>query len=384
MDLLSQYGCNSARTRSPWQTLALASKTARVWKSRKTFSLIEVHKTPEPYVLSKPAPPVVGKVTHHTIELYWDDAYDAAVEVGRGQGGKIRTCIQELDRHSQWGNIYTGYAKRHTVTGLDAQTTYTYRIRFQHDEDTSEWSAHTAVSTTKEPLTGEHLHRAVIRKDLRDIEKILQSGDVSVDVPDKYGFSALMQASQKGLIDIVQLLLDHGADIHLKTDAGKTCLMLSCFTGQLEVVKLLRKYNAQYDDFDRGGSTALHWAADGGNVKLIDWMIHNGADVNMRDHHSGWTPLLRCASVGGNRDVALSLLMNGAEINAQDNDGKTALMIGIINGHQNLVELLLQRRADITVKNEYGKTAVEMAHSMDRRRIVKTLEEHLEKYGNKA
>lgn len=71
-------------------------------------------------------------------------------------------------------------------------------------------------------------------------------------------------------------------------------LMLSCFTGQLEVVKLLRKYNAQYDDFDRGGSTALHWAADGGNVKLIDWMIHNGADVNMRDHHSGWTPLLRC------------------------------------------------------------------------------------------
>ena len=58
------------------------------------------------------------------------------------------------------------------------------------------------------------------------------------------------------------------------------------------------------------------------------------------------------ASVGGNRDVALALLMAGADINAQDRDGKTALMIGIINGHQPLVELLLKRNANLKVKNE--------------------------------
>ena len=44
--------------------------------------------------------------------------------------------------------------------------------------------------------------------------------------------------------------------------------------------------------------------------------------------------------------------MAGADINAQDRDGKTALMIGIINAHQPLVELLLKRNANIKVKNE--------------------------------
>ena len=62
--------------------------------------------------------------------------------------------------------------------------------------------------------------------------------------------------------------------------------------------------------------------------------------------------LLLSASVGGNRDVALALLMAGADINAQDRDGKTALMIAIINGHQPLVELLLKRNANMGVKNE--------------------------------
>ena len=50
--------------------------------------------------------------------------------------------------------------------------------------------------------------------------------------------------------------------------------------------------------------------------------------------------------------MALTLLMAGADINAQDRDGKTALMIGIINGHQPLVELLLKRNANLGVKNE--------------------------------
>ena len=50
--------------------------------------------------------------------------------------------------------------------------------------------------------------------------------------------------------------------------------------------------------------------------------------------------------------MALALLMAGADINAQDKDGKTALMIGIINGHQPLVELLLKRNANLGVKNE--------------------------------
>ena len=43
---------------------------------------------------------------------------------------------------------------------------------------------------------------------------------------------------------------------------------------------------------DKGGSTPLHWAMDGGNLDLIKWMLKDGADVAATDIN-GWTPLLR-------------------------------------------------------------------------------------------
>lgn len=333
--------------------------------------------------LSRPPPPVVGKVTHYSIELFWNEALDKAKEEA---GGKemVKVCLQEQDRHNSWGNVYTGYAHSHTVTGADPQTTYKYRIRFMTNAENSEWGPHLTVSTTKEPLNGEHLHRAIIREDLMEIERILDTGDVPIDVPDKYGFTGLMQASQKGYTDIMEILIRHGADVNAKNDSGKTALMLACFAGQFDAVKLLRSHGARYDDYDRGGSTPIHWAVDGGNVRLIEWIVKDGADVNLRDHSHGWTPLIRCASVNGNRNVALTLLVCGAQVNVQDKDGKTALMVAIINGHQELVELLLQKNADITVKNLYGKTAYEMAHSMERRKIARTIEDYVQSKGIKV
>jgi len=58
------------------------------------------------------------------------------------------------------------------------------------------------------------------------------------------------------------------------------------------------------------------------------------------------------ASVSGYRDVGVSLLQKGADINAQDRDGKTALMLTILNGHQALLEVLLKKNANIKLKNE--------------------------------
>ncbi|WAR22336.1 FANK1-like protein [Mya arenaria] len=257
---------------------------------------------------------------------------------------------------------FNGYAKRHTVSGLDPQSEYKYRMRMMNSAGHSEWSAHVKVSSTKEPMTGEHLHRALNRQDHELMETVLQSGDVKIDVPDKYGFSPLMQASVKGYVR----------------------LMLACYSGQLDSIKVLRANGARYNDFDRGGSAPIHWAVDGGNVKLLDWMIQDGADVNLRDLNCGWTPLIRCASVSGHRDIGLSLLQAGADINAQDKDSKSALMIAIINGHQALLEVLLKKNANIKLKNEFGKTAFDMAVSMEKRRILKTLTDHMEAKGIKT
>ena len=56
--------------------------------------------------------------------------------------------------------------------------------------------------------------------------------------------------------------------------------------------------------------------------------------------------------MGGNAPVASELIRAGADINAKDKDGKTPLMLAVVNGYQSLVELLLGNDADIFVKNE--------------------------------
>lgn len=55
-------------------------------------------------VPERPAPPIVGKVTANSIELYWDQA----VTTEDVSGGRLRYCIQEEedDTRKGFGNVY--------------------------------------------------------------------------------------------------------------------------------------------------------------------------------------------------------------------------------------------------------------------------------------
>jgi ankyrin repeat protein len=53
--------------------------------------------------------------------------------------------------------------------------------------------------------------------------------------------------------------------------------------------------------------------------------------------------------------MASLLLRAGADVNVRDKDGKTPLMIAVVNGHQPLVEVLLEGNADLTIKNDVSR-----------------------------
>ncbi|GAB1603886.1 hypothetical protein Ahia01_000669900, partial [Argonauta hians] len=151
--------------------------------------------------------------------------------------------------------------------------------------------------------------------------------------------------------------------------------------GQLSAVKMLINNSALCHDFDLGGSSPLHYAVDNGRCELIEWIIKNGADVNIRDKVTGWTPLIRCASLSGKKMVALTLIRNGANVNIQDNSGKTCLMVAVLNGHQPLVETLLLNNANVKILNKNGHSAYEIAVSLEKRRIIQTLEKFMKRHG---
>uniref|UniRef100_A0A2K6SQA1 Fibronectin type III and ankyrin repeat domains 1 n=1 Tax=Saimiri boliviensis boliviensis TaxID=39432 RepID=A0A2K6SQA1_SAIBB len=240
---------------------------------------------------SKPHPPVVGKVTHHSIELYWDLEKKA-----KRRGPQEQWCrfsIEEEDpKMHTYGIIYTGYATKHVVEGLEPRTLYRFRLKVTSPSGECEYSPLVSVSTTRDIWLGgmcflsEHFHRAVNVNDEDLLVRILQGGHVKVDVPNKFGFTALMVAAQKGYIRWQLGWRLTPAAWHLEDLSG-----LSAGGKQVQ-------------------GCACPWE---GRVDVVDT-------------GSGWTPLMRVSAVSGNQRVASLLIEAGANVNVKDRNGKTPLM----------------------------------------------------------
>ncbi|XP_063818305.1 fibronectin type 3 and ankyrin repeat domains protein 1 isoform X2 [Pseudophryne corroboree] len=277
--------------------------------------------------IQRPDPPVVGKVNHHSIELYWDISNTYYRKVPSDK--LFIFSIEEEDEKTHvYGTIYSGYSRQHVVEGLEPSTTYRFRLKVTGRNGAYAYSPVVSVSTTREPMNGAHFHRAVNMNDEAAVINILQTG-----------------------------------------------LMLACFAGHLDVVEFLRNHGVPWDLRDRSGCAAMHWAADGGHLKVIEWMINDDCKVDIKDTCLEWTPLMRVSAISGNTEVAKCLINAGAEVNVKDKDGKTPLMVATLNNHEHLVRLLIERGADCSITNEYGISIAKMAKAFNRQNVMEMLED---------
>ena len=57
---------------------------------------------------------------------------------------------------------------------------------------------------------------------------------------------------------------------------------------------MLVQHGATWESQDHTGSTALHWAVDGGNIEVVRWLLNEGCQVDVKDFTSGaWNRLDR-------------------------------------------------------------------------------------------
>ena len=74
------------------------------------------------------------------------------------------------------------------------------------------------------------------------------------------------------------------------------------------------------------GATLLHYAAEYGSPKIVEFLLERGADPNVQ-YNSGWTPL-HYAAKNCRVGVVRVLLDHGADLTIRDNKGKTPLDYG--------------------------------------------------------
>jgi len=160
------------------------------------------------------------------------------------------------------------------------------------------------------------------------------------------GQTALMWAVSQRHADVVSMLLDHGADVHARTRSNPQLL----YTGEASGAGR-NQADWVMRTIDRGGSTALLFAARQGDIESARILLAKGASPN-EVGLDGMSALV-LASYSGHGDFAAFLLNKDANPNSAD-AGYTALHTAVLRGDVELVKRLLASGANPNARITQG------------------------------
>jgi len=140
-------------------------------------------------------------------------------------------------------------------------------------------------------------------------------------------------------IDIAKIFLDHGANINGgKIEAGKDTPLIAAASLHAEQLGIFYIENgAEIHSTGCNGASALHWAAYCGKNKLLERLIYEKAEIDLRDSSFNATPL----------GWAIHALMTDDEIDK--------------HGHVKCIKLLLRAGSD---KNLLHKEALQSLQNL--------------------
>ena len=183
--------------------------------------------------------------------------------------------------------------------------------------------------------------KAIQLDDLRTLQSLLKRGfDPNTASPQ--GDPALIKALQEQSFRAAEALAEHPQTrVDVRNGRDESPLMLAALRGQVAlVVKLVSRGAA----VNKTGWTPLHYAATGGHVRVMAFLIGAHADVNA-ESPNGTTPLMMAAMYGNSASVKL-LLESGAEAYPRNDQGLSAEDFATRSGRQdslNLIQQVLQR-----------------------------------------
>lgn len=174
----------------------------------------------------------------------------------------------------------------------------------------------------------------------------------------------------------LQALLDGGDSPDRFSTRYRSPLVEACQMGDLDAVKILVQHRANIDLFDNTphwrigvDESALTIAIEYHRTEIIQYLLAQGAQVNLRGPQTGETPIF-AAVREQDRDVLNLLLQAHADINVRNNKDYTVLMLASMNNDLDMVEFLKARGAKFDSPQEELLFAASHGNVEDIQRIL--------------
>lgn len=169
--------------------------------------------------------------------------------------------------------------------------------------------------------------KAIHAKDAVRVGLALDKG-ADIELKDVLGYSPLSLASASGSLSVVQVLLDRGAETESKTSSGFTPLIKATsrrYPDQLAIIHTLLKHGANVNASTLTGITPLISAASWDVPEVIELLLWKSPLIDAKTS-DGQTALME-AAYQGRMSIVNQLIINGANAELKDRSGDTALSI---------------------------------------------------------
>ncbi len=179
------------------------------------------------------------------------------------------------------------------------------------------------------------------------------------------------RALKGDLAKVRELLAKDPALVNAKGHNEKAPLHWAAQGGHLDVVRFLIAKGGAVNELNIQKETPLVYAAEGGHLKVAELLIAKGAKVNLKTTHDA-API-HYALWAGKTEVFKLLLKKGADVTLCRGEGFTLLHEAAGGESPEIVDLLLKKGMAVDLKTGLGATALHFASRHGSPQVVSLL-----------
>jgi uncharacterized protein len=214
--------------------------------------------------------------------------------------------------------------------------------------------------------------------DLELVRALIKAG-ADVKAKNQFGTSAVTEAAIIGNAPILSALLKAGADPNFRTTNSETPLMAAARSGKVDAARVLVDAGADINaKEDWGEQSPLMWAAAQSQAEMVKFLASKGANLNdhgkinqwerkiiqeprPKDLNKGGFTALHYAAREGCALCVQYLLEAGADPDTEDPDRETPLLLALENMHFDTAAVFVKGGADLDKWDLFGRSPVYMA-----------------------